>query len=326
MTDTNPPWDVIHHETVSQIPPGTSSALVKYRLESTAAGSSACSIYAVRMEANYLPADPTFRPLEVTFRWSEVQENRSLVERSHTEEVGRVPHVYAICCGGADHPVVRSLEVKLQGAGANPQYGYSDGRDVGGGKFVPRWVTYGRNLALGKPYTVSIPSGDNWGAGDPEGKKLTDGVVGPPYAGGVAASYGLCWTEGKQPAITVDLEQPRRCGAFRIHLTGYPFWDAMQGEVKDKVELLTSTDGKTYASQGFFDLNLRWKDLPVNHLWPDEEVFTAPIFELVPPRPVEARYVRFHLTSRRFLMTSEVEVLDFLKYEPFDLRIALPGQ
>ena len=44
-------------------------------------------------------------------------------------------------------------------------------------KFIPRWVTYGANLALGKPCQVSVPSGDNWGAGDPEGKKLTDGIA-----------------------------------------------------------------------------------------------------------------------------------------------------
>jgi len=171
---------------------------------------------------------------------------------------------------------------------------------------------------------VSIPSGTHWGAGDPEGTKLTDGIIGPPYAGGIAASYGLLWTEGQKPAITVDLRSAQRCGAFRVHLTGYPFWDALKGEVKDQIEVLTSTDGREFASQGFFKLDLRWKDLPANLMWPDEENATAPVFDLVPPRPVEARYVRFAVTARRFVQISEVQVLDRIESKPFDLRIALP--
>ena len=314
LTETRPPWDVIHYETIEHIPPGTRSVLMKYALESSAAGSDACSIYALRMEANYRPAEAAFKPIEVTFRWKEVQADRSLVERCHTELVTRVPHRYTINVGGADHPVVESLQVNLQGSGGivgfpvckgeptpggNRQgaggkftYGYSDGRNAGGEKFIPRWQTRGTNLALGKPYTVSIPSGEHWGSGDPQGTKLTDGIVGPPYAGGPAASYGLCWTEGKQPVITVDLGSKQHCGAFAVHLTGYPFWDALKGEVKDEIEVLTSTDGTTYTSQGRFDFNLRWKDLPANFMAPDEETMTGPVFDLIPPRPVEARYVR----------------------------------
>jgi hypothetical protein len=47
---------------------------------------------------------------------------------------------------------------------------------------------------------------------------------------------------------------------------------------------------------------------------------------LVPGRPVEARYVRFKVTPERALTVSEVQVLDFIRYEPFDLRIALPDE
>ena len=324
LTGTEPPWDVIHYETVGSVPPGTRSVLLKYLLNSSEAGPSACSIYAVRMEANYRPADAAMRPIEVTFHWSEVQKDGSLAERSHTELVTKTPHRYTIDVGGEDQPVVDWLRVNLQGAAPDVHYGYSDGRDAGGEKFCSHWVTYGTNLAEGKPYRVSIPSGNQWGAGDPEGKILTDGVVGSPYAGGIAASYGLCWTEGQEPEITVDLGAVKRCGAFHIHLTGYPFWDAMKGEVQDKVEVLTSRDGEDFASQGFFDLRLRWKDLPANHMGPDEETFTAPVYELIPGQPADARYVRFKLSARRFSMVSEVEVLDFIKREPFDLRITLP--
>ena len=96
-------------------------------------------------------------------------------------------------------------------------------KDVGGEKFVSKWVTYGTNLARAKPYTVSVPSNTQWGAGDPDGTRLTDGIVGPPYPGGTAPSSALCWNKGQQPEITVDLGVPQKCGAFRIQLgAGWP--------------------------------------------------------------------------------------------------------
>lgn len=327
LSKIEPPWDVIHYETISNMPKGTRSVLFKYLLNGSAAGSNACSIYSVRMEVNHLPADAGFKPMEVTFNWSEVQKDDSLIERSHTELVTKVPYKYTINVSGEDHPVMNSLRVNLKGAATNVKYGYSDDKDAGGEKFVSHWVTYGKNLAEGKPYTVSVPSGNNWGAGDPEGKKLTDGVVGPPYAGGIAPSFALCWDKGKTPEITVDLGKSESCGAFRIHLSGgYPWWDALKQEVKDRVEVLTSADGKNYVSQGFFNLNLRWKDVPANLLMPDDETATGLLYELTPPQPVQARYVRFKITPERILTVSEVQALDFIKYEPFDLRVALPGE
>lgn len=328
LTNTSQPWDVIHYETVEDIPRGTRSVLFKYSFNSSAAGPDACSLYAVRMEVNHQPADTVFRPMDVTFNWSERQTDYSLVERSHTERVTKLPYRYVINVGGADHPVVNSLRIMSSGgtSSASPApVGYSDGKDVGGEKFVPRWVTYGTNLARGKPYTVSIPSATQWGAGDPDGTRLTDGIVGPPYPGGTAPSFAALWNKGQNPEIVVDLGETKRCGAFRIQLgAGYPWWDALKGEFKDKVEALTSTDGKSFVSHGLFDLNLRWKDLPANHFWPDEEAICGHNFELIPSMPIEARYLKFKVTPERSLTVSEVEVLDSIRYTPFDLRITLP--
>ena len=327
LTNTAQPWDVIHYETVDAVPAGTRSVLCKYLLESRAAGSDACSLYAVRIEANYKAANPTFDPFDVTFSWNEPQPDYSLVQRRHTEHITRLPHRYFINVGGADHPLVDSLRIAARGEGAEANPGYSDGKNVAGEKFVPRRVTYGKNLARGRPYIVSVPSNTQWGAGDPDGTRLTDGIVGPPYPGGTAPSSALCWNKGEQPEITVDLGEAKKCGAFRIQLgAGWPWWDAIKGQFKDKVEVFISFDGKIFSSEGVFDLNLRWKDLPVNHFWPDEEVIAAHNFELIPPKPVEARYVRFKVTPERALTVSEVEVLDFIRYEPFDLRIAFPEE
>ena len=327
LTDTAPPWDVIHYETVDAVPSGTRSVLVKYLLQSPAAGSDACSLYALRIEADHRAAEAVFHPLDVTFQWSERQVDYALVERSHTEHITQLPHRYTINVGGADHPVVNSLRIAAQGALPDLKPGYSDGRDVGGEKFVSRWVTYGNNLARGKHYTVSVPSNTQWGAGDPDGTRLTDGIVGPPYPGGIAPSFASCWNKGERPEITVDLGETKACGAFRIQLgAGWPWWDALKGEFRDRVEVLTSSDGHEYGSRGFFNLNLRWKNLPANLFWPDEEVIAGHNFELIPPQAVEARYVRFKVTPERALTVSEIEVLDFIRYEPFDLRIALPDE
>ena len=332
LTDTTPPWDTIHYDK-ADIPAGHKSVLVKYLIntaypQDTGHG---CSIYAVRMEANYKPADTTFKPMEVTFAWKERQEDYGkFVERSHTQLVEKVPFTYTINVAGADHPIVDSLTVNLKGARqatasppAEVKYGYSDGKDVGGEKFQGRWVTFGKNLAEGKPYTCSAASLTQWGSGDPDGKKLTDGVVGSSYTGGVCMGYGPMWDKGPVD-ITVDLGQDQKMGAFRIHTLGYPWWDAGKGQVKDKVEVLTSADDKEYASQGFFNFDLRWKDLPANYMWTDEETFCGHNFELILPKPVEARYVRYRLSPARNCEVTEVQVLDFIKYEPFDLKIALP--
>jgi len=325
LTDTEQPWDVIRYVT-ADAPPGTRSALVKYLLQSREAGKDACSLYSVRLEASYTPPDAASTPLEVTFGWAERQPDYSLVERTHTQLVTDLPARYTLNVGGADHPVVRFLRIQPQGA-EPATYGYSDGVDAGGERFVPRWATYGRNLAVGRSYTVSVPSNDNWGAGDPDGKRLTDGIVGPFYAGGVTPMYCLGWDDGQVVDITVDLGEPQRCGGFRIHLGGgWPWWDALKGEVKDTVEVLTSTDGEQYSSAGSFDLNPRRKDLPINLMLPDEETLGAYLFDLALPEPIEARFVRFHLTAKRSVCVSEVQVLDQIRSEPFDLRIALPDE
>jgi hypothetical protein len=98
----------------------------------------------------------------------------------------------------------------------------------------------------------------------------------------------------------------------------------MKGQVKDKIEVLASVDAKEYISQGFFDLNLRWKDIPVNYMMPDDETAAGFMYELIPSSTVEALYVRYKITPARTLTVSEVQVLDSIEHRPFDLRIALP--
>ena len=326
LTDTKQPWDVIHYETVDKVPPGTRSVLFKYRLNSSEAGRNACSIYALRMEGNYKLADATFKPIEVTFNWSEQQEDYSLVERSHAQLVTRLPFKYNINVGGADHPVMGALRVSLPGTVANVKQGYSEGKDTGGEKWLARWATYGNNLAQGKTYKLSVPSETTWEAGDPDGQKLTDGVVGPTYSGGTSYRTGALWKSNQSPTITLDLGAPQPCASFGLNIHGYEGRDALRGEVKDTIEVFTSTDGNNYVSRGFLQTALRRKDIPINFLLPDNEELKGFTARLIPAQPISARFVQFKINNKRFLAVTEVEVLDALKFEPYDLRIALPDE
>jgi hypothetical protein len=323
LTSTEKPWDVIHYETVA-VPKGNRHVYLKYLMNSPNDKHDACSVYAVRMEANYPPADAAFKPIEVAFNWSERRKDRSLAERSHTQLVEKLPFRYAINVGGEDHPVVNSLRVNLKGAAGDARYGYSDGKDAGGERFAGKSITIGRNLAVGKPYTASAPSEGNWGAGDPDGKKLTDGVAGPPYAGGTSYKSGALWKQGTNPVVTLDLGEIKSCASFGMNFHGYPWWDALKGQVKDTVEVLVSKDGRDYSSVGFLATDIRWKDVPANHILPDHEILQGATFRVVPDKPVEARYVQYKITNRRMFCCTELEVLDAIRFEQFDLRIALP--
>jgi hypothetical protein len=100
----------------------------------------------------------------------------------------------------------------------------------------------------------------------------------------------------------------------------------MKGEIKDKVQVLVSEDGQTYRPMGYLHTDWRWKELPANHMWPDEETITGATFRLIPDKPVTARYVQYKVENARIFCATEVEVLESIRKEPFDLRIALPDE
>ena len=247
LTDTTAPYDVIHYEKAASFPKGVRSVLVKYLWNSKGVD----GLYAVRIEANYAPTDSAFKPVDVAFTWKEVQKDYTTVERSHVQRVDKTPFTYTIDVGGEDHPVMKSLRVNLSNptSNASVKYGYSDGKDVGGVKFQDRWFTDGKILSLGKPYATTEKSLSFQGASDPDGKKLTDGVVASTRTGGTSYRYGVMYDAKMKPEIIVDLEEFHQCSAFRIQVGGYPWWDALKGEIKDKVEVLTSTDGLAFTSR-----------------------------------------------------------------------------
>src|SRR5262249_44736590 len=72
--------------------------------------------------------------------------------------------------------------------------------------------------------------------------------------------------------------------------------------------------------------DLHWVDLPVNYMWPDDESITSATFRFVPATPVTARYVKYEVTNNRIFDCAGLEVLDSIKSESFDLRLALPDE
>jgi len=322
LTDTKDPWDDVHFETV-KLPAGTRQVLVRYTLSSSVAGAySGCSIYSVRMEARYQPKHASFEPLEVTYNWDELHDG-AWVERSHTQLITRSRQRYFISTGGDDLPRTNWVRVGLKGALPEVTYGYSDGVDMQAEPFVRTRHIWGRNLALGKPYTFSVPSDTNWEGGDPEMSKLTDESVASTYGGGTTYREGPIWAPRRNPVITLDLEKPEKLAAVRFHVTGYPH-DFYNGPFCD-VEVLTSTDGESFQSQGTVTTRMKYKDVDGDFVMPENLKFASWVFPLIFEEPVTARYVRYSVSNpKMYFNCSEVMAYDSVKVVDWHEPLAMP--
>lgn len=327
LSDVSAPWDVLHYETVTAIPAGVRTVLFKFLIHNTETVTSRASgLYSVRMEAGYRPPHSAPAPVDVTLRWKEVRADRTLVDRSHRQRVSTFPFKYVLNVAGADHPVMESMKLTVADDSEATPFGYGDGINPGGQKYIYTRRTDGTNVAKGRPYSFSrAPSGFQYSAGATNTTVLTDGVVGAPATGGISYYWGQCWSAGTNVDLLVDLGAPRSVSGFRAHLFGFPFWDALKGQVQDRIEIFTSSDGVSFASQGLLQTALWKKDVPINYMLMDDEKATAWNFERTIATPVSARYVRYRITPNRILCSSELQVFDKIVYEPFDIRIALPA-
>jgi hypothetical protein len=333
------PVDEIHHQSVD-IPRGNKSLLVKYSLFKF-------GLWNLRAEVDYLPGDTSFKPLEVTFTWNEIQKDYSKVTRSHTQLLDKLPLRYEINVGGFDHPEMLSLRINQQGAAAVVQasglpkesrrdarttsvkYGYSDGKDnAGAKKYVGTWVTYGKDIALGKKYTLGKPSVECWaGCNDKDLTRLTDGYIGNPTGGGSYWSKSAGWDD-RTPEVSIDLDlgQESPCAAIGLSSCGD---DALAGRLASNqtVEVLVSSDGKDFKSIGMINFSLRYKNIPYNYMLQDEETLPGGAFYVPLRESVSARYIRYKVKFKGgMFFTTELLVHDSITVKPFDVRIALPGE
>jgi len=322
LTDINPPWDTVHFET-AKLPKGVKRALVRYTLNSTAAGSyEGCSIYSVRMNATYRPKNARFQPVEVTYNWSELHGDQ-WVERQHTQLITQPKQRYYLSVGGDDLPSTNWIRTNLKGAVPDAKYGYSDGVDLKAEPFVRKRHIWGTDLALGKKYTFSVPSGTNWNAGDPDMTKLTDGVVASTYGGGTTYRWGPIWGPGENPLITLDLGAAQTVAAVGVHVTGYPY-DLYRGPFC-VIAVRTSTDGAIYQSRGSVETRMSAIDLDGDFLNQERGGFESLVFPLVFKEPVETRYVQFRVANpEMYFDTSEIMVYDSVQTEEWREPLAMP--
>jgi hypothetical protein len=79
---------------VTDVPPGTRTVLFKFLMHSTGGDGRPTGLYSARMEVDHQPLNGGGGPVDVTFRWAEVQSDRTLVERTHRVAVTSFPFVY----------------------------------------------------------------------------------------------------------------------------------------------------------------------------------------------------------------------------------------
>jgi hypothetical protein len=296
----------------------------------------------LRMEVDYEAADPTYKPIEVTYNWTEYYEplpadpNSGGITRTHTERVTCLPHKYNVNCGGDIQPRMNWIRVNLEGASPSPvTLGYSDATDHGDRYAIPlERFDYAQVLSIGKSYRQSTkPVSATYGA---ETGELTDGRIRFPQVEGSWPATELAhWPDGVDILdITVDLGSAQSVGGARVDAYAYSPSDV---RFPHSVEIQTSTDGTTFISRGtdrhkgaryaHNNWNVDWPlyprhDSPNWDVFPDYGLRGNYIF--VPfDAPVSARYVKFLVvpTTGKGLMLSEVNVYDRLTVEEWTPRL-----
>ncbi|HLX60004.1 MAG TPA: discoidin domain-containing protein [Planctomycetota bacterium] len=324
-TDDALPNDLMINTAITIVPPDTRTAFFRYEFETNqyAKHYAGPGIQMAQMLVHHQPRKTEFAPIEVTYCWIEHRDNGD-VERQHTELVTAAPHDYTINVGGFSNPTMKWVRMNLKGFGpavesANAKLGYSDGQDVGPAAKLP-WAryTWGKNLALGKPYTLDgIQDARNPDAGG----DLTDGIVAPPdnYVSAKWMPTNVIFAKDVSPAITLDLGSAQSVAAVRVH--------AMQSEdfhltFPDKITVEISTDGTTFAPAGSADFkqvfeppadyapweldeSLLYKNLPAGGR-------LAYPYRIIFAKPGTARYVRVKCDARKGwgVVLSEVQVFD----------------
>jgi len=321
--DDSRPYDLVVNAAVTSVPAGTRTAYLRYEFQTEQYPRSYAGpgIQMAAMTVHHQPRTKSFVPLEVTYGWVEHREAGD-VERQHTELVTSPAHEYTLNVGGFRDPTMKWVRMNLKGHGPDgdgAKLGYSDGQDAGPGAKPPR-VRYrwGKNLALGRPYTLEGKQDER----NPDGGgDLTDGIIAPPdtYVSVKYMPTYVMFAKDVSPVVTLDLGSAQTVAAIRVHAgqeggfhLSYP----------DTITVETSTDGNTFVpagSVGFrqvfeppadyvpweLDGSLLFQDLPAGGR-------LAYAYRIILEKPVSARYVRVKCAGRKGwgMLLSEVQVFD----------------
>ncbi len=327
-TDPAPPWDLMVHSAVTNVPPNTATAYLRYEFQTARAARSygGPGIQMATMTVHHQPRAACFVPIEVTFCWIEHRPDGD-VERRHTELVPSSAHEYTINVGGYRDPTMKWLRINLKGSnpeGPEVKYGYSDGQDVGPGA-KPPWELYrwGKNLALGCKYILQAQQDRR----NPDaGGDLTDGIIAPPdtYVSEKWMPTYVMFAKESPAVATIDLGAVRRVQAVRVH-AGQDAGFRLTFPESIVVEL--SSDGSRFSRADAAQFDQVFHP-PADYVpWElDQSAFfdelpaggrLAYAYRVILDRPAEARYVRISCRPRSGwgMVLSEVQVFDAVQID-----------
>ncbi|WP_197356158.1 discoidin domain-containing protein [Aureliella helgolandensis] len=321
--DGDEPFDLMINRDVTPIPVGQREAYLRYEFQTQQYPRSYAGpgIQAARMLVQHEPRVKGFTPIEVTYCWIEHRESGD-VERQHTQRIASPAEEYSINVGGYRDPTMQWVRLNLQGsapADGKVTYGYSDGVDIGSGAAVkPALYEWGRNIALGKRYTLTGPQhAKNLDAGG----DLTDGIIAPPDED-VSESYmptNVMFEQDATAVITLDLGKTQKVAAVRIHAGQEAGFKLAYPKV---IRVEVSEDGQNFSQTGeathhqVFDppANFQpWEhdDSPQYAMLPAGGRL-AYAYRVVLERPQAARFVRVTCEALNGwgILLSEVQVFD----------------
>jgi hypothetical protein len=280
----------------------------------------------------------TFKPFEVTYNWTEHRQAGD-VTRSHTERVTQLPWRYTVNVAGKRDPSMNWVRLNL--CGFSPErkarrYGYSDGVNVGPGceprKVIYRW---GKNRALGAPYTTSRPSSVDSKNPDSGGRELTNGKIIAPTGDVVDQSVQAAtafWEFGEPVTFVVDLGSNQPVAAVRVstHQPNARFCHPKH------VTVAVSSDAQNWKEAGMIQHDDLWNPPGDYEPWEYDQGWKysslpsggrlAYSFPLVFKDQASARYVRFTCTplEGKGFGLSELQVFDNIEVKPWPAEIWLP--
>jgi hypothetical protein len=318
-----PPFDMMVNRTVNDVPPGSTQAFLRYEFQTPQRAKSYAGpgIQYAAMTVHHQPRLTGFTPVEVTYCWVEHRRSGD-VERRHTQLVTSPRQQFNIDVGGYRDPTMKWVRLNLKGSGPDGDkvaYGYSDGQDVGpGAAAVRERYRWGKNLALGKPYTLSGAQSE---VNPDAGGDLTDGIIAPPdtYVSKKYMPTNVIFEKDATSVATIDLGDQATISAVRVHAGQEPGYHLA---FPSRIVVETSTDGKTFTRAGEAEHNQVF-DPPADFLpWEHDD---SPQFASLPAggrlayayriifdEPVNARYVRVTCPSQKGwgTMLSEIQVFD----------------
>jgi hypothetical protein len=290
----------------------------------------------VLIQVEHRPRDARFRPIEVTYNWTEHRTSGD-VTRSHVELAASLPHAYTINVAGRRDPTMNWVRMNLKGADPERRqvvYGYSDGEDVGGGfEAKPAVFTWGDNIALGKCYTASRPSSEASKNADTGGIELTNGKIVAPtdyVASEVVQAATAFWTSGDPVALVVDLGGVRMIGGARVS-THQPCIEYCHPA---RIDVAVSVDGKSWRHGGAVEHDDLWKPPGDYEPWEHDDSpqyadlpaggRLAYSYPLAFEQPLAGRYVRVVCMplEGRGMGLSEIEVFDRVGVSPAPALVA----